>query len=138
MKSPFPSPQTERTSRLIVAVAIGILVFCLVFLFASLVAEVDGRDGSSRSCPGVVGTVDPASTGTNPAGSSSNPVRKPAEHPKAPAAKAPAAPKARPRRPVSPWARDDGQATGEFFAEDIPEKSLTVDNLVHGQRQQTT
>ncbi|MFD9395017.1 hypothetical protein ACFWBB_31095 [Streptomyces sp. NPDC060000] len=106
-KLPMTKLRDDRTSRLIVSAAAGVLVFGLVVLFAILVADVDiddDSDGRSRRCPGyAVGTVDPvtclpygsggaAHAGTNHSGSGSSTARKPAAPPKAPAAKAPAAP----------------------------------------------
>jgi hypothetical protein len=105
VKTKLPPLPNDRTSRLVVSVAVGVLVFGLVVLFALLVANVDVDDDStSHRCPGVVGTVDPvtclpygssggAAAGTNHSGSSGSSTRKPAQtQPKAPAAKAPAAP----------------------------------------------
>jgi hypothetical protein len=93
---------------MVVSVAVGVLVFALVVLFALLVADDDtDSDSSSRRCPGhAVGTVDPltclpyghshgfggASAATNSGSSARKPVQQPRQ--KAPAAKAPAAPKA--------------------------------------------
>ncbi|QOV40214.1 hypothetical protein IM697_18505 [Streptomyces ferrugineus] len=101
----FSAPN-DRTSRLVVSVAVGALVFGLVVLFALLVADVDDdSDSSSRRCPGyVVGTLDPvtclpygsagaAPAGTNHAGSGSSTARKLAAPPKAPAPKVPARPR---------------------------------------------
>ncbi|MFE4580174.1 hypothetical protein [Streptomyces chartreusis] len=109
------SAPDDRTSRLVVAAAVGILVFGLVVLFALLVADVDDEDSghSSHRCPGyAVGTVDPVTcllygsagappAGTNHAGSNSSTPRKPAAPPKAPGLKAPAAPKV----PAAPAAK---------------------------------
>lgn len=97
--------QDDRTSRLVISVAAGLLVFGLAVLVALLAAAVD--DDSSRRCPRY--TVDPvtclpygpagaAPAGTNHSGSNSSTTRKPVQ-PKAPAvktpdAKVPAAPKA--------------------------------------------
>ncbi|MBK3639524.1 hypothetical protein [Streptomyces sp. MBT33] len=107
MKSKLSPLPNDRNSRLIVSVAVGLLVFGLVVLFALLVAEVDVDDDStSRRCPGyAVGTVDPVTclpygssgtaVSTNQSGSSGSSPRKPAQaQPKAPVAKPPAAPKA--------------------------------------------
>ncbi|MDH6449599.1 pyruvate/2-oxoglutarate dehydrogenase complex dihydrolipoamide acyltransferase (E2) component [Streptomyces sp. SAI-119] len=105
-------PPNDRTSRLIVSVAVGIFVLALVVLVAFLAADVDVDDsnGSSGRCaPAFAGTVDPvtclpygstgAAAGTNNSGSS-------AQKPKAPAAKPPAAPKApapaAPKAPAAP------------------------------------
>ncbi|MFJ4084951.1 hypothetical protein ACIP2Z_39160 [Streptomyces iakyrus] len=97
----------DRTSRLVVAVAAGVLVFGLVILFSVLLADVDDdSDSHSHRCAGyAVGTVDPVTclpygsaaappAGTNHSGSGSSTARKPAAQPKAPAPapKAPAAP----------------------------------------------
>ncbi|MFD7501577.1 hypothetical protein [Streptomyces sp. NPDC059850] len=105
-------PPNDRTSRLIVCVAVGLLVFALVILFSLLVADVDDdsdRDGSSGRCaPAVAGTVDPVTclpygstgagaAGTNNSGSSTQ------KQPKAPAVKAPAAPA--PKAPAPPPVR---------------------------------
>ncbi|MGW4087043.1 hypothetical protein ACWEGS_28825 [Streptomyces sp. NPDC004822] len=92
-------PSNDRTSHLIVANVVGLLVFALVILVAVLVADDDGSDGSSGHCtPAVAGPVDPVTclpytgtgtghTGTNNSGSSG-------QRPKTPAVKVPAAPKA--------------------------------------------
>ncbi|MEU9781452.1 hypothetical protein AB0H92_10845 [Streptomyces phaeochromogenes] len=114
MKTEFPSLPNDRTSRLIIALTAGILVFGLVVVFALLAADVAEDSGSSsRRCPGVVGTVDPvtclpygsgaaAAPGTNTSGSI-------AQKPKAPAAKVPAAPKGpaapAPKAPAAPPVR---------------------------------
>jgi hypothetical protein len=102
VKTQLPPLPNDRTSRLIVSVAVGVLVLALVVMLACLVAD-DDSDSSSRRCPGVVGTVDPvtclpygsggvAAPGTNHSGSSA---QKPAQRqPKAPAVKVPTAPKA--------------------------------------------
>lgn len=101
MKTQFSPLPNDRRSRLIVSVALGVLVFALVVLFACLVANSDddsSRGGSSRACPAPAGTVDPVTClpygssatvapGTNNSGSSA---QRPAQKPQAPAPKAPA------------------------------------------------
>ncbi|MFJ1552770.1 hypothetical protein [Streptomyces mirabilis] len=101
MKTKLPPLPNDRSSRLVVSVAVGLLLFGLVILFSLLVADIDDGDldGSSGRCtPAIAGTVDPvtclpygstgaAAAGTNNSGSSAQ------KQPRAPAAKPPAAPK---------------------------------------------
>ncbi|WP_181805672.1 hypothetical protein [Streptomyces shenzhenensis] len=114
MKTKLPSLPNDRSSRFVVSVAVGLLLFGLVVLFSLLVADIDDgdRDGSSGRCsPAIAGTVDRVtclpygSTGTAAAGTNNS--RSSAQkQPKTPAAKPPAAPKApapaTPKVPAAP------------------------------------
>ncbi|MFI7299307.1 hypothetical protein [Streptomyces sp. NPDC050121] len=86
------SPPNDRTSRLVVSVAVGLFVFGLVILFSLLAADIDvddDSDGSSGRCaPAVVGAVDPVTClpyGSTGAASTSNSGSSTQKQPKAPA-----------------------------------------------------
>ncbi|MGW7691236.1 hypothetical protein ACWGMA_20570 [Streptomyces asiaticus] len=104
MKSNPWSLPNDRRSCLAISVAVGVIVFGLVVLFALLVTDLDDDRGCTGRCtPGFAGIVDPvtclpygsagpAAPLTNHSGNSAQ------KQPKAPAANASAVPKAPPVR----------------------------------------